>query len=298
MERAGDGTAGRLGVRRQQLVFFAVKTSFPRNGRSQRRRGRIICRRNEKSSREAIGGPAGDHCRRNHDFYHVVRRGGECNARGWGGKQYPLPSAAAAAARDGDRIEIAPGSYSDCAIWRANDLIIEGASADTTTITGTPCEGKALFITRGSTITIRNLALADAHVGDFNGAGIRAEGGDLTVEHVRFANDEDGILAGTLPGKRIFIRDSEFIGNGTCEGGGGCAPWGLCSGGSACSASNAHGSSARAPGTTSSRGRKRTEIIGCDIARRGRRHGEFCRRCSERRPQVLVRDGHIQKGPR
>ena len=44
-------------------------------------------------------------------------------------------------------------------------------------------------------ITIRNLTLTRARVADFNGAGIRAEGGDLTIEHVRFIDDQDGILA-------------------------------------------------------------------------------------------------------
>jgi hypothetical protein len=139
------------------------------------------------------------------------------------GKKYPVPSAAAAVAHDGDRVTIAAGTYTDCAVWTANDLTIEGASSDATVITGTPCAGKALFIAQGNHITIRRLALTGARVPDFNGAGIRAEGGDLTVEHVRFANDEDGILAGALPGRTIIVRDSEFIGDGTCEGSGGCA---------------------------------------------------------------------------
>jgi hypothetical protein len=43
------------------------------------------------------------------------------------GKTYTQPSAAAAAAHDGDRIVIAAGSYFDCAVWKANTLTIEGA---------------------------------------------------------------------------------------------------------------------------------------------------------------------------
>jgi len=212
------------------------------------------------------------------------------------GKQYPLPSAAAAVARDGDRITIAPGSYSDCAVWKASDLTIEGASADTTTITGTPCEGKALFIARGSNITIRNLAFTDAHVGDFNGAGIRAEGGDLTVEHVRFANDEDGILAGTLPGKRIFIRDSEFIGNGTCEGGGGCAHGVYVGGVSLLRIERSRFFGTRAGHDIKSRA-ERTEVIGCDIADGADGTASFAVDISNG-GAVLVRDSHIEKGPR
>jgi hypothetical protein len=139
------------------------------------------------------------------------------------GKKYPAPSAAAAAAQDGDHIVIAPGEYFDCAFWRANNLVIEGAGPDKTVITDKACGGKALFVTDGNNITIRNLTLTRARVPDFNGAGIRAEGGDLTVEHVHFVNNQDGILAADNPKATIVIRDSEFTRNGTCEGGGGCA---------------------------------------------------------------------------
>ncbi len=140
------------------------------------------------------------------------------------GKTYAMPSAAAAAAHDGDHIVIAAGSYFDCAVWRANDLTIEGAGQEATLITDKVCNGKALFITTGSNITIRNLMLTRARVPDSNGAGIRAEGnGNLTIEHVQFVNNQNGILTGAYPGKKIVIRDSVFLRNGTCEGGGGCA---------------------------------------------------------------------------
>ena len=45
------------------------------------------------------------------------------------GKQFAQPSQAAAAAQDGDRVVIAPGQYFDCAVWRQNNLIIEGVSS-------------------------------------------------------------------------------------------------------------------------------------------------------------------------
>ena len=55
--------------------------------------------------------------------------------------------------------------------------------------------GKALLITNGNNITIRNLTLQRARVPDQNGAGIRAQGNNLTIDHVRFLNNQDGILA-------------------------------------------------------------------------------------------------------
>jgi hypothetical protein len=42
------------------------------------------------------------------------------------GRPFGLPSAAAAAAQPGDVIRIAPGTYEDCAVWRADGVIIEG----------------------------------------------------------------------------------------------------------------------------------------------------------------------------
>src|SRR5262249_34957363 len=44
------------------------------------------------------------------------------------GQTYKTPSEAAAIAHDGDHIDIRPGRYVDCAIWKANDLVIEGTA--------------------------------------------------------------------------------------------------------------------------------------------------------------------------
>jgi hypothetical protein len=131
-------------------------------------------------------------------------------------QEYKTPSAAAAAAAAGDTVEIEPGEYFDCAIWHADRLTIEGKGPGVV-ITDKPCEGKALFITRANGITIRNLTLTRARVPDGNGAGIRAEGVDLTVDHVRFINNENGILGTDQPHSTIRITDSEFLRNGKCE---------------------------------------------------------------------------------
>jgi hypothetical protein len=128
-----------------------------------------------------------------------------------------MPSAAAVAARDGDSIAIAPGTYADCAVWRANRLVIAGTGGDpaATVVTGPACQGAALFVTVGDGITVRNLTLTGAHVPDRNGAGIRMEGRDLTVERVRFVDNENGILTGAA-GSSLVVRDSLFLRNGVC----------------------------------------------------------------------------------
>ena len=133
------------------------------------------------------------------------------------GKTYKLPSEAAAAAAEGDRIVVAPGEYFDCAVLRANGLTLEGSDpGGGAVMTDKICQGKAILIATGAGITVRNLTLTRARSPDGNGAGIRAEGASLTVERVRFINNQDGILTGAPDGATMTVRDSEFRRNGTC----------------------------------------------------------------------------------
>lgn len=131
------------------------------------------------------------------------------------GMAYALPSLAARAARPGNVIRIAPGTYADCARWDANDLVIESTGKGAT-ITGPVCDDKGLFLTRGRNITIRNLTFVGARATSHNGSGIRAEGEGLTVENSRFIDNDDGILAVNNPSATIIIRNSLFKGNGNC----------------------------------------------------------------------------------
>ena len=131
-----------------------------------------------------------------------------------------LPSEAAKLVADGDTVEIEPmkDGYFDCAVWKANRLTIEG-KGDGVVITDKACEGKALFVTAGNDITIRNITFQRARVPDHNGAGIRIEGANPRIEHSRFINNEDGILSSDSPDSTVTILDSEFDDNGKCESG-------------------------------------------------------------------------------
>ena len=71
-------------------------------------------------------------------------------------------------------------------------------------------------------VTIRGITFTGARVPDHNGAGIRAEGRNLTVENSRFIDNEEGLLAGVFTVSTITIRNSYFKGNGLCTGSG-CA---------------------------------------------------------------------------
>jgi hypothetical protein len=123
------------------------------------------------------------------------------------------PSAAASEARDGDTVQIEPGAYYDCADWNQNHLIITGTGPGVV-ITDTTCQGKAIFVVTGNNVTIRDLTLARARVPDGNGAGIRLEGDGLTLERVRFQNNQVGLLSGVDGMNPIRITDSTFEGGG------------------------------------------------------------------------------------
>ena len=133
------------------------------------------------------------------------------------GKAFPAPSAAIAAAQPGDTVAIYPGQYFDCAVVLKDNVTIQGVGkAEDVVLTDKACEGKALLVTRAANITVKNLTLQRARVPDENGAGIRGEGPGLVVDTVRFINNQDGILAGDLPGT-MTIRNSYFEKNGACE---------------------------------------------------------------------------------
>jgi hypothetical protein len=135
---------------------------------------------------------------------------------------YKMPSEAAAVAKTGDTVEIDPGEYFDCAIWKADNLTIVGKGSGVV-VTDKSCQGKALFVITGSNVTVRNLTLTRAVVPDGNGAGIRAEGVNLTIDNVQFTKDQNSILAIDNPKSTISIDHSTFNQDGWCPNGTGCA---------------------------------------------------------------------------
>jgi hypothetical protein len=128
------------------------------------------------------------------------------------GREYPLPSAAARAAQDGDTVLVDPGEYYDCAVWRASRLTI-AATGPGAVVTDSACGGKAAFVITGTDVLVQGLTFQRVRVPDGNGAGIRQEGRDLTVRDSRFVNNQDGILAGGRGGS-LRIEACAFEANG------------------------------------------------------------------------------------
>jgi hypothetical protein len=126
-----------------------------------------------------------------------------------------MPSDAAAVAEDGDVVRFDPGEYVDCAIWRASGVVLE-APDGAAHVRDRACAGKAIWVIAGDDVTVENITFSGARVADQNGAGIRAEGRNLTVRNSRFYDNENGILGGTVAGSTILIEGSVFERNGKC----------------------------------------------------------------------------------
>jgi hypothetical protein len=136
------------------------------------------------------------------------------------GKLFAVPSAAIAAARDGDTIRVDPaGSYdNDVALIARNNLTIESAGKDRVKLKtdGRVCGKKGIWVFAAGChdLTIRGFEFSGAHVPDAdggNGAGLRSQGTNLTVTDCRFHDNQDGILGG---GGTTTIQHCEFDHNG------------------------------------------------------------------------------------
>jgi hypothetical protein len=119
-------------------------------------------------------------------------------------------SEAARLARDGEVIEIRPGTYRDQpAVWTQNRLLIRG-SGDRPVMLGGDAEGKGIWVVRGGQVRIENIEFRGARVAHFNGAGIRFEKGQLSIDRCRFVDNEMGILTGNQASLTLEISDSDF----------------------------------------------------------------------------------------
>ena len=131
---------------------------------------------------------------------------------------YRMPSAAIAAAKDGDTIEVDAGDYAnDVALIDRNDLTIRGVGGTAVIRTDGRVYGRKgiwVFAEGRRGLTLENLTFKGAKVSDAdggNGAGLRSQGRDLTVRHCRFTDNQDGILGG---GGTTTIERCEFDHNG------------------------------------------------------------------------------------
>lgn len=137
------------------------------------------------------------------------------------GQKYKTPCAAIRAAHSGDTILIdAAGNYDGdvCSIPQ-DRLTLRG-------INGRPhidaeqrsAAGKGTWVVDGNDVTIDNIEFSGSSAPGGNGAGIRAEGGNITIRNCYFHDNQDGVLTANLRKGEVLIEYSEFARNGRFNG--------------------------------------------------------------------------------
>ena len=137
------------------------------------------------------------------------------------GQSYSSISAAINAAQSGDTVQVQAGTYvNDFATIRKSITLVSVGGMAHLVATASPPDGKAIFTlgASGTTISITGFEFSGAAVGDNNGAGIRYEGGALTLTNDYFHDNQEGLLAGSDPNGTITISHTEFARNGAGDG--------------------------------------------------------------------------------
>ena len=135
-----------------------------------------------------------------------------------GSQQFARISDAIAASNDGDTVQIQAGTYLNDFATVNTKITIQGVGGMVHLLaTVPPPDGKAI-LTVNASVTVDHLEFSGASVADANGAGIRYQGGDLTVTNCYFHDNQEGILGGGSATGSVTIRNSEFSHNGDGSG--------------------------------------------------------------------------------
>ena len=133
---------------------------------------------------------------------------------------YRMPSQAAAAAKDGDVVQIHSGTYSgDVCVWSASNLTIIGVGqAPVLDAQGRSVQGKAIWVINGANVSIENVEFTGCACSDRNGAGIRAQGGSLILKNCYFHDNQEGLLSSNSPAMIVTMQNCRFHCNGAGDG--------------------------------------------------------------------------------
>lgn len=126
------------------------------------------------------------------------------------GMQYSRIADAVAATRDGDTVQVHAGTYYDDYPVVTHKITIQGVGGMAHLVATKPIpNGKAILLAQND-LTIDHLEFSGAKVSSLNGAGIRYEGGALTVTNSYFHDNQMNILGGAIPGGTVRIDHTEF----------------------------------------------------------------------------------------
>ena len=137
------------------------------------------------------------------------------------GEEYATIAAAVAASQDGDVLDVVAGTYTnDFAEIRTQITLTAIGGRVTMKATEDLPNEKGILIT-DTNIGITGFTFEGAHIPNSqggNGAGIRYQGGSLTLTDCYFHNNQEGLLGNPDPTGAITITNSEFAHNGDTKG--------------------------------------------------------------------------------
>lgn len=117
-------------------------------------------------------------------------------------------------------IVFAPGIYRDCAVHWQGRITFRAEEPGTAILQRVICEGKGALVLRSPQgASVEGMVFENIRSPDRNGAGIRLEGGDLSVSNSMFRNSQQGILTANDLNSALTIDRSTFSGLGGCPDG-------------------------------------------------------------------------------
>ena len=126
------------------------------------------------------------------------------------GAEFTDLAAAVAAAQDGDRIDVLPGTYRGQVAVISRRLHLRGLGPGAVfEAAGRLAADMGILVVRGD-VTVENLGFTGARRAHGNGAGIRFEHGRLEVQRCTFTDNEMGLLGSDHPDAELRVIDSAF----------------------------------------------------------------------------------------
>lgn len=133
------------------------------------------------------------------------------------GSRKGLPSITEAAqfAHDGDTVEVEAGDYvGGVASWPQSDLTIRAVGGRARIVQhGASAGDKAIWVIKGENVLVENFEFSGGMAPDRNGAGIRHEGGKLTIRNCLFERNQMGLITWNNERGELVIEKSEFRDN-------------------------------------------------------------------------------------
>lgn len=125
------------------------------------------------------------------------------------GKPEALANAVARAA-DGDTIELLAGEYGVPLLIAQKQLTLRAAGKVVVQGGGKVIPAQALWTVRGGQVLIEGVEFRGARAQDGSGAGLRHEGGKLTVRGAQFFDNEYGLLSVNDPAAELVLENCVF----------------------------------------------------------------------------------------